>query len=658
MSAMRNTAFISNTGFIRLINRGFLRTYAAVWLFSLLSLSQVWGQAGNLQSLEPVEPPSAPSFSTVESPPGRIPPIGAGKTALSLPEVGIFPRPAEVTVSNDGSASFEVRFDFPEGFHQSKQEDFFGVTAPANSPFRILRIVYPDTGVIEDGILNYYDTAVLTVETILTDEINAGEYRVPFQAAYQLCDDAGTCYTPRTETFETVFRVPKDVVLSAAAEIIATDDGPGETEGMSTGETDAALKDKLSGTQTGTLLKILLFAFIGGLLLNVMPCVLPVLSIRALNLVKQSGNRRREIFNGSLFYTAGILVSLLVLAGAVIALKLSGELVGWGFQFQNPLFVVFLITVVFVFALSLFDVFVFQAPVMNSALQRAGQKGYIGSFFNGIIAVLLATPCTAPLLGTALGFAFSQPPAAIIGIFSMIGLGFALPFLLIGIRPSIIQRLPKPGAWMNTFKELMGFVLLGTVLYLMSVLRYQISSAAMIRVLIFLLLIGFFLWIYGKTAKPSFSRKRRWIIFAIFCILSVSVAGRLLQFEERSETLKSYEERDRWESFSPSRLAEYRQEGRAVLVVFSAEWCTVCKLNERTVLRTEEAERLFESFGVQVLHGDYTKQDETIGEWIQHYGRAGVPVYAYYPPGASSFRLLPEVLSMQVLESFLQSPSS
>ena len=651
MSARRKT------GFIRLVNEGFFRIYAAVLFLSLLSVSHVWGQAGNLQSLEPIEPPSPPSYSTVESPLGQMPLIGSGETAPSLPEVGISLRPAEVTVSHDGTASFEVRFDFPAGFHQSRQEEFFGVTAPESSPFRIKRISYPDTGVMEDGILNYYDTAVLTVETVLTAEVNAGEYRVPFQAAYQLCDEGGTCYTPRTETFEAVFRVPEDVTPFATAEMTGVDGGAGEAEGESTGEPAAAQKISGSGPQTGTLLKILLFAFIGGLLLNIMPCVLPVLSIRALNLVKQSGNKRREIFNGSLFYTAGILASLLVLAGAVIALKLSGELVGWGFQFQNPLFVVFLITVVFVFALSLFDVFVFQAPVMNSALQRAGQKGYIGSFFNGIIAVLLATPCTAPLLGTALGFAFSQTPAAIIGIFSMIGLGFALPFLLIGVRPSIIQRLPKPGAWMNTFKELMGFVLLGTVLYLMSVLRYQINSAAMIRVLIFLLLIGFFLWVYGKTAGSG-GGKRRWIILIIFCILSISAAGRLLQFEERSETLKSYEERGGWESFSPSRLAEYRQEGRAVLVVFSAEWCTVCKLNERTVLRTEEAERLFESFGVQVLHGDYTNEDETIGEWIYRYGRAGVPVYAYYPPGASSFRLLPEVLSLQVLESFLQAPSS
>jgi thiol:disulfide interchange protein len=452
---------------------------------------------------------------------------------------------------------------------------------------------------------------------------------------------------------EVVLTVPEGTEISAV---------PTVSEGSSGRISSSGPLLPGTGTQTqpigaAALLRFLLFAFLGGLFLNVMPCVLPVLSIRALNLVNQSGNKRGEIFTGSLFYTAGILVSLLILAGAVIALKLSGELVGWGFQFQNPLFVVFLITVVFVFALSLFDVYVFQAPVMNGAALRASQKGYIGSFFNGIIAVLLATPCTAPLLGTALGFAFSQPPLMIIGIFTMVGLGFALPFLLIGIWPAAIQKLPKPGAWMNTFKELMGFVLLATVIYLLSILRFQINSAEMIRVIVFLLVLGFLLWIYGKTAKPTAGTKRKWIILAIFIILSVSAAGRLLQFEGSIETIKNDDIREGWELFNPEALDKYRQRNEPVLVVFSAKWCTVCKLNEQTVLHTERADKLFDSLGIHVLYGDYTNQDDTIGGWIQSFGRAGVPVYAFYPPG-ESFRLLPEVLSMQVLESYLQTPSS
>ena len=387
-----------------------------------------------------------------------------------------------------------------------------------------------------------------------------------------------------------------------------------------------------------------------------MPCVLPVLSIRALNLVKQSTNSRSEIFKGSLFYTFGVLASLLILAAVVIALKLSGELVGWGFQFQNPAFVVFLIVVVFVFALSLFDVFVFQAPTMNAAVQRASRKGYVGSFFNGIIAVLLATPCTAPLLGTALGFAFSQPPYIIVSIFTMVGIGFALPFLLIGIKPALIHKLPKPGPWMNTFKELMGFVLLATVIYLLSILRFQISSEQMIQVLLFLLILGFLLWGYGKAASPAASRKRKWIILAVFIILSVSAAGRLLEFDGGPDTQETATTREGWEQFSAEKLKEYRQADTPVLVIFSAKWCTVCKLNEQTVLHTDQTNRLFRTQDVKVLYGDYTNKDPVIEEWIRSYGRAGVPVYAYYPAG-EEYTLLPEVLTFQILKNAL-SPSS
>jgi len=610
-----------------------LRAFAVMIL--ILTASHVWGQLDQLQVLEPPKP----SLPAVTSSSDTLSPQLPGIANDAFPEARIGIRPDIVNFSPDGRASFELVYDFPEGFHQSKQEDFFGISAPEASPFIISEVVYPQDGVIEEGILNYYGSAVLRVDIALSADITPGEYRVPFKAGYQLCDDAGTCYFPVEKTVEVTFSVP---------------------EGTAAGGDAGPIDQAAAGGNTGaaSLLRFLLFAFIGGLLLNVMPCVLPVLSIRALNLVNQSGNSRREIFTGSLLYTAGVLASLLILAGAVIALKLSGELVGWGFQFQNPLFVVFLITVIFVFALSLFDVYVFQPPAMNGAVRQASRKGYIGSFFNGIIAVLLATPCTAPLLGTALGFAFSQPPLMIVGIFTMVGFGFALPFLLIGIWPAAIQRLPKPGEWMNTFKELMGFVLLGTAVYLLSVLRFQISPAEMIQVLIFLLVLGFFLWVYGKAAKPTAGRKRKWIILVLFIILSVSAAGRLLQFEERGETTKNESVREGWESFSPEALAEYRQEGKPVLVVFSAKWCTVCKLNERTVLHTESADELFESLDLQVLYGDYTNQDEIIGEWIQAYGRAGVPVYAYYPPGSSSYRLLPEVLSMQVLESSLRSPSS
>jgi len=542
-----------------------------------------------------------------------------------------------VPLDHSGQAGFAVRYSFPEGFYQSLRKDFFYLALPEGSPFVIRELDYP-SGTVEDNETKYYGEATLEARIALSESVRPGEYRLPVTAAYQLCDEAGTCYFPQEESLEITVRVPEQVSPAGA-------------------ETWSEAGSESSGESWTLLLRFLLFALIGGVLLNVMPCVLPVLSIRALNLVKQSGNSRGEIFRGSLFYTLGVLASLLILALVVIALKLSGEMVGWGFQFQNPLFTVFLIVVIFAFSLSLFDVYVFQAPSMNRSLQRASNKGYLGSFFNGIIAVLLATPCTAPLLGSALGFAFSQSPPVILGIFGMVGLGFALPFLLIGLRPGLIKKIPKPGAWMNTFKELMGFLLLATVIYLMWILQYQISEAEMLSLLIFLLVLAFVLWIYGKYAKPTASSGRKWILLLLSIILLVSAGGRLLRFDGDTETSKTSSMYEGWREFSPELLADYRQAEEPVLVIFSAKWCTVCKLNEESVLKTERADRLFDQHGVQVLYGDYTNEDPVIGEWIRSYGRAGVPVYAYYPAEASSHRLLPEVLSFRVLEDSLGSTS-
>src|SRR6056297_3618527 len=596
-------------------------------LFGLaLFLPTAYGQLNNLELLEPSKP-SGRSADAVPEP------------QLGSPNARIEPPSSPVVLTEDGS-SFDVTFYIPEGFYQSKQQDFFTVSAPESSPITVNAVKYP-VGVADpnqEGEVKYYDSTTLTVQVSTRENINAGEYRIPFTASYQLCDEAGTCFFPQDETIMVQFEVPQEI------EAVAQD-------GSALGASSSAAPVSL-----GLLLRFLLFALIGGLLLNVMPCVLPVLSIRALNLVKQSGNSRREIFTGSLFYTIGVLLSLLILAGAVIGLKLSGELVGWGFQFQNPGFVVFLIIVVFVFALSLFDVFVFQPPRMNGAIQRAGSKGYIGSFFNGIIAVLLATPCTAPLLGPALGFAFSQPPIVIVLTFSMVGIGFALPFLLIGLRPALINKLPKPGPWMNTFKELMGFVLFATAIYLLSILRYQITPAQLVQVLLFLLIIGFLLWIYGKTASPVISRKRKWIILGLIIILSVSAAGRLLDFEKGPNAQSTATIREGWEQFSVEKLEKYQQADNPVLVVFSAKWCTVCKLNEQTVLHTERGDALFRSHDVKLLYGDYTNQDPIIEEWIRFYGRAGVPVYAYYHSG-EEYTVLPEVLTFQILENHLN-PSS
>jgi len=376
--------------------------------------------------------------------------------------------PSVLVPGEEGTLS--VTFEIADSFHQTRSDDFFFISFENNTWFPMGEIIYP-VGILKDGLENFYGTITLEAKFLVSEDIPSGDQIAKIKAAWQICDEEGVCF------------FPEEIIL----------DVPVQISGDNADYSQSLI----------VLLKFLFFAFLGGLLLNVMPCVLPILSMRALNLVRQSQNDRKSILIGSLLYGAGVLASLLILAVIVIILKMTGQLVGWGFQFQNPLFVMSLIIIIFVFALSLFDVFLISAPGMNKMAAASNKQGWTGSFFNGIFAVLLATPCTAPFLGAALGFAFSQPPFFILTSFTAIGLGFALPFILIGIWPKLIQSLPKPGPWMDTFKEIMGFLLFGTVLYLISSLRFQISSEALFKFLIFLTLAAFTAWLYGKLSKPG-----------------------------------------------------------------------------------------------------------------------------------------------------------
>lgn len=550
--------------------------------------------------------------------------FGGLDSSQTVPKVIIEAKVMPETLKSGETGRVFVTFTFEKGFHQTKNEDFFFI-APDNSEsddFITLGPVEYPSGTREEGVENYYGSVTLSADITINENIQEG-YIPSIKAAWQVCTDSGTCFFPE----EKILKLPVSVI---------------STQQIS------------SSVSLLLLLKFILFAFIGGLLLNIMPCVLPILSLRALNLVNQRKNDKKSIFISSLLYGAGVLISLLILAVIVIILKLSGQMAGWGFQFQNPVFVSILMVIIFVFALSLFDVYVINPPGMTGMAKAAAQKGYIGSFFNGIFAVLLATPCTAPFLGAALGFAFSQPPLFILVSFAAIGAGFALPFILLGIWPKAIQFLPKPGPWMDTFKELMGFLLLGTVIYLFSTLRFEVSSDAQLRVIIYLLTAGFIAWIYGKLSNPKSKFPSPAVALVLSLILLIASGIYFLNFSTVSTVNNSKTEQvkynDGWETFSPELLEKYRNEGRGVFVKFSAKWCTVCKVNDKVIFQTEKGNNFFTERNIARLYGDYTKKDSLIGEWIQKYGKAGVPVYVYYPPKSSDYILFPELLSWSILE--------
>ncbi len=558
---------------------------------------------------------------------------------IGLIAVSVRAQDAEITVEitpetlkPGGKGTITAHYRIPDHMYMALQENFFFIDAVDFPGMELLPIEYPD-GEEKKGLIIYKDDVELRRDFILKDVIKPGTYSIELVTGYQFCDENGTCFLPQKETHTVTLSVSNEEGAERTAE-----------ESTAAAGADSSLF---------RILQFILFAFVGGIILNVMPCVLPLLSVRALSLVNQGGKDRKKIFAGSMAYTGGIILSFFILSGIVTMLKVSGELVGWGFQFQNPSFVIVLISVIFVFALSMFDVFVITPPGMNAAAKASGKGGYLGSFLTGVFAVLVATPCTAPFLGAALGFAFSQPPAIIFLIFFFVGLGLALPFIILGIWPRFIQKIPKPGNWMTVFKEAMGFLLIGTVVYLLTTLFRQVSGENFIRALVFLGVLAFASWLYGRFAKPGSPKLRQWIVLAAAAAIVTLGAVFILKTSaadpDGREAAEEVYINEEWEPFSPEKVAEYRAAGEPIFISFHAAWCTNCKINKAAVLSTEPVLEAFSAYGVRLLHADYTERNPVIAEWIEQFGKAGVPVYVLYVPNREQPVIFPELLSKQMI---------
>ncbi len=507
-----------------------------------------------------------------------------------------------------------VNFLIPPGHYQSPDPEFFGISINQDSPYILGSIAYSDMDV--DG--KYRGETSVTAE-LLPGGSGKGDSAV--SAFYQLCQDDGLCLMPETETL-----IPEGSTVQNPVN---------------------------PPLNTGSLLVYLIFALIGGLLLNVMPCVLPVLSIKALNLVKQSDEERTNIRNHALVFGAGVVGSLLILGTIVVILKNAGEAVGWGFQFQNPYYLFSLIMILLIFALSLFDMWTLNVSAGSRVTGLVSRGGYLGSLAGGVFTVLLATPCTAPFLGTALGFAFSQSSLVILLIFLFIGIGLALPFTLIGFIPSLVRRLPKPGPWMNTFKEAMGLLLLATAAWLTSVLIKQLGQPRTLSLLLSLTGTVALIWIWGRFGQRAKTRIVRRITALIVAAALIAMAVAIPSGTSDTAAAETAALKEGWLTFSPEAVEAARSEGRTVFIQFTADWCLTCKTNEATVFSRQEVDELFERFEVVRFYGDFTKGDKTIQQWIEKFGKAGVPVYALYPPGKATPVLLPELLTPAILENTL-----
>ena len=439
---------------------------------------------------------------------------------------------------------------------------------------------------------------------------------------------------------------------------------PGEEE-IRFGEVDLDLRagsrqggpDFASATGAGfpgSLGFYLLLAVLGGLVLNLMPCVLPVISLKVLGLVAQAGEERRRTRHLGLAFAAGIVATFLVLAALVVLLKRGGEQIGWGFQFQYPGFVAAMAALVFVLGLSLFGVFSVRLPGTGAGLQAAaGRQGLAGSFLNGVLATILATPCSAPFLGTALGFAFSQPGALVWAVFAAIGAGMALPYLVLALEPSWMRFLPRPGAWMELFKQLMGFLLMATVLWLLWVLGHQVGLEGVVWTGAFLLCAALACWILGQWVDLGSSTVRRWAArgaAAAIVAAAYAIFLRPALEQERVPSSPAGEGTLAWQPFSSAGLEELLDSGRHVFIDFTAEWCWTCKVNERAVLADPRVRARFAELNVALVKADWTHRDAEITRWLRAFGRSAVPLYVIFPGGGSGEPVvLPEILTTGLL---------
>jgi thiol:disulfide interchange protein DsbD len=398
----------------------------------------------------------------------------------------------------------------------------------------------------------------------------------------------------------------------------------------------------------------LIYALIGGLILNIMPCVLPVISLKIFGFIRQAGESPARLRALGIAYGAGVVISLLVLAAFVIALKGAGKAAGWGVQFQSPTFVIAVIVLVLLVALNLFGLFevTLSGSAMGAADKLASGEGLGGAFFNGALAVVLATPCTAPILAGALGFAFRQSAPVIVLFFITIGVGLALPYVLLCFAPKLMKFLPKPGAWMEKFKIALGFPVLATALWLYVDVASVHFQGSMFWLGMMLVMIALSAWVFGEFYQRG--RKRKGLGLLVAVGLLVGSCGYVLGFEldwgngatTSTPTTVKGSKGIAWQAWSPEAVDAARKDGKIVFVDFTAKWCVTCQVNKKTSIEIESVEKRLKELGAVALLGDFTRQDERIGMELQKFNRAGVPLVLVYPKDASQPPMvLPEVLT-------------
>ncbi len=531
----------------------------------------------------------------------------------------------EICIPQEAEVSFPIKFGFksPSSSNKILRQTLDNVPTPFKGTYRVQNLddSYIIQGQFDDN--EQYDSIYFFPKVYgLTDYVES--------QLYEKNQDSFSLQVKPSElkiefkSFEGVLAAKKDEKLSYF-EI-----------NHSLGSNDSS--------QEFSVLTLIIFAFFGGLILNVMPCVFPILSIKILRFVEQSENSSYKTFKHGFLFSVGVIVSFLLIAALLLSLKSGGESIGWGYQLQSPIVVSLLFYLFIVMGYIFMSNIVIGSSLAKLSLISSSKGDSLESFLTGVLAVIVASPCTAPFMGSAIGFALLQPSFYSILIFLGLGIGFSLPYLVLSAKPSLLSFLPKPGQWMETFKQFMAFPMWASALWLLWVLSSQVNSQEVIQVLLGALIITAGLWLLEKNKSES--NWVKWMIRLPFVLLLIFALWLVpTTYSDSDETQDQL-------AYTPQLLENLRDENNLVFLNFTADWCITCKVNEAVALKTSEVSKVLAEKNITYLEADWTRKDPIISKALEQYGRTGLPLYLLFPSEGDPL-ILPEILTEDILLSYL-----
>lgn len=404
------------------------------------------------------------------------------------------------------------------------------------------------------------------------------------------------------------------------------------------------------------MLSAILAAFVGGVILNLMPCVFPVISLKALGLLRHGGSPAQARVDGAAF-AGGVIVTMLLLAGLLIAARAGGAAMGWGFQLQSPAVIAVLCLIMLASALNLAGLFEVGASVQGVAGNVRVEGGPLGSALTGALAIVVATPCTAPFMAGAIGYALVQPPLVALAVFLALAVGFAAPFTLIAFVPALARLMPKPGAWMGTLKTALAFPMFAAAAWLAWVLPQQAGTDALAALFVSAVVLGLACWLYGLAQRRRLMGQKSAALFAVTAALGAVLVVPVVHLAGAGPVAAGARKASETMAWSPQAIAEHQGKGRPILVNFTAAWCITCKVNERTTLSTPAFKDALERTGTLYMIADSTNFNADIEDALAAFGRGGMPVYVVYPADGGAPKLLPEVLTPDIVITALNEAS-